>query len=87
VRRDPMAMLPSAATTWAIISALDRDAQAHQIPPRIFHVNWFRKDAMEIFLARLRRNMRVLKWIVDRCNGRAKRRRTPLGWVPYAEGF
>jgi phosphoenolpyruvate carboxykinase (GTP) len=52
-------------------------------PPRIFHVNWFRKGANGEFLwPGFGENMRVLRWIIEECEGRGKSVETPIGILP-----
>jgi len=54
-------------------------------PPRIFHVNWFRRDAGGKFLwPGFGDNLRVLRWIIDRCEGKVGAVETPIGFLPKA---
>ncbi len=89
VRRDPMAMLPFCGYNmgdywqhWIDIGAgLDPDKA-----PKIFNVNWFRKDDDGNFLwPGFGDNLRVLEWILKRCDGEVDAQETAIGYIPYAK--
>ncbi len=84
VRRDPMAMKPfcgyNFADYWAHwLSFTERTDQL----PKIFHVNWFRRDEDGRFLwPGFGENLRVMRWIIGRCEGNLDARETPIGLLP-----
>jgi len=87
IRRDPAAMLPFAGFNMADywkhwLSFKDKNVAA----PRIFRVNWFRKDDEGKFLwPGYGQNMRALHWIIERVRGRAQAAESPFGYMPRYE--
>jgi phosphoenolpyruvate carboxykinase (GTP) len=84
VRRDPMAMIPFCGYNMAdYFGHWLATGSRLKTPPRIFRVNWFRRDAEGRFLwPGYGENVRVLKWMVERIRGTGRAEETPIGWVP-----
>lgn len=92
VRRDPFAMLPFAGYHMADYFnhwiKIGKNAPNKNALPKIFNVNWFRKDENGKFLwPGFGDNIRVLKWIFERCEGTGKAVKTQIGYIPEAESI
>lgn len=84
LRRDPMAMLPFCGYHMGdYLRHYLKVAKSLKETPRIFHVNWFRKDKEDNFMwPGYGQNMRVLRWVVERAAGKAFAKESPIGWMP-----
>lgn len=84
LRFDPMAMLPFCGYNMAdYFSHWLRIGKRLNPAPKIFHVNWFRKDDDGNFLwPGYGENLRVLEWIISRCQNRIEAKKTPIGYMP-----
>ena len=87
VRRDPMAMLPFCGYNMAdyFQNWLDINQKMHTVP-KIFYVNWFRRDKSNKFIwPGFSENLRILDWVLDRCEQNVDAIKTPLGYIPKYE--
>ncbi|HEU4618616.1 MAG TPA: phosphoenolpyruvate carboxykinase (GTP) [Gammaproteobacteria bacterium] len=87
VRRDPMAMKPFCGYNYGDYWAhwLSFEQRTEKLP-RIYHVNWFRRDSNGKFLwPGYGENLRVLRWMIDRCEGRIGAVEAPIGYLPRKE--
>jgi len=86
VRRDPMAMKPfcgyNFADYWRHWFSFSEQSQNL---PKIFHVNWFRKNDQGFLWPGFGENLRVLDWIIQRCQNKIDAKETPIGYVPFKE--
>ena len=91
LRRDPMAMLPFCGYNMGDYFAYWLSIEKRTDPaklPKIFYVNWFRKDADGNWLwPGYGENSRVLKWIFERCNGSDNAVETPIGYLPTPDAI
>ena len=84
IRRDPMAMLPFCGYNMADYFKhwLSMGSKLEKAP-KIFHVNWFKQDKKGDFLwPGYGENLRVLEWILERCNNQIEAKKTPIGYIP-----
>jgi len=86
VRRDPMAMKPFCGYNFADYWRhwLSFSEQSQNLP-KIFHVNWFRKNDQGFLWPGFGENLRVLDWIIQRCQNKIDAKETPIGYVPIKE--
>jgi phosphoenolpyruvate carboxykinase (GTP) len=89
VRRDPMAMLPfcgyNMGDYWGHWISMAKRASK---PPKIFRVNWFRRDGKGRFIwPGFGDNLRVLQWVIERSKGGGKAEETPIGYLPPASAL
>lgn len=89
VRRDPMAMKPFCGYNFADYwSHWLSFAERTDTLPKIFHVNWFRQDQEGNFLwPGFGENLRVLQWIIQRCEGQVGAQETAIGYLPESDGM
>ena len=89
VRRDPMAMLPFCGYNMAeYFRRWLEIGKTLKSPPKIFRVNWFRQDESgDLLWPGFRENLRVLRWIIERCKDTGSAEETPIGYVPGKGGI